>query len=338
MLKEKVSKENCPKCRYGEIQSGICMRCGLIIHRYYEVQQRKKMISNEGDVADQLLSYRKRHLGGIGLFSTLLGVFLIFIVGVVLLANTLDAGRKDPEEMIDEIKQKVKAFQYDEARELARNYFGRDDQNTSYWSQFINEKEERNSNLQKGKRYFREGEILNRRRDFVGAAKKFEAALKNFQAYDDKKLIVATNLNLAISYRILLRNQDSLDNFEVASDISRKNGFREYEAKALQGCGLLYSHLGQYEKAITYLDEALTLHEVLEDRRGEAVDWLIKGYIKYNSNTPGAGNHFRKALAISKEIGDPVIELRADTLLNKWLNHPSEKATPGGSASQVENS
>ena len=247
-------------------------------------------------------------------------------------------------EMIDEIKQKVQALRYDEARKLVRNYFGRDDRNTKYWSQFINEKEDLHSNLQKGRMYFRAGEILNRRGDYIGAAHKFERALKNFQAYDDKRLIATTNLNLAISYRILLRNRDSLENFKVAVDISRENGFRECEAKALQGCGLLYGHLGRYEKAFAYLDEALTIHEVLEDRRGEAVDWLIKGFIKYNSNTPGAGNHFRKALAISKEIGDPVIQLRADTLLNNWLNRPSVEALPTGSAlpsrggSQVEES
>ena len=235
---------------------------------------------------EQPVLHITRRVGALGWASAICGIMAIFFIGISLEGTNILASEKKSSHEITQV----------------------------------------NSYLQNGKKYFKEGETLNWRMDFAGAAEKFEEALKNFEEYDDKRLIAATKLNLAICYRILLKNEDSLDHFEEALDISRENGFKIYEAKAFQGSGLLYSHLGQYEMALIYLEEALSIHEDIGDKRSAALDCIIMGtIIEDNLNPAEAGTYFRRALSISEEIVDPMLKERAGRLLSNWSHRVTEK-------------
>ena len=322
-------KNQCPKCGHGGVPSEICNKCGLIFSKYYEVQARKKII------AEELSNQPGVHTGSrIGPLHC--GVLLLFMALIFLGAINLGNEKKSDREITYEIALNVKAAKFDSAKELVRKYYNGDVQSANYWRQFITEREDLNSYLRNGKKYFREGVRLSGRRDFEGAVEKFEAALKNLEKGNQERSIALISLNLATCYRMLRNNRDSLAYFEDALDISRENGFEKYEAKALQGIGLIYNHLDQYEQALTYLEEALARHEVLNDKRGQAFDWLIMGIIEDNRNGTGAEIFFRRALAISKEIGYTVVEIRAGRLIKKRLNRGSESTPVSSSSYRLE--
>ena len=111
--------------------------------------------------------------------------------------------------------------------------------------------------------------------------------------------------------------------YRALKTVSEEKGLKKYEAKALQGIGFLYNQYGLYQKALPYLEEALALHEVVADKRAEALDWLILGVIEYNRGSPQAENCFHRALSLAKKIGDVRIQARAGRFLEKLANQNS---------------
>jgi len=317
-------ERRCPKCGHGQGQSEICNRCGLIFNKYYEIRERKIVIAQGLNKDGQPARQTRKSFGSIGWGSVMGWVVSIGIVGIALASSNLVNKNKPDLEIMDEIKQKVKAVQYENARELVRKYYDSDDQRAGYWFQFISEKEDLNAYLRNGREYFKKGVMLSRRGDMAGAADKFEKALRNFKESSDERSIVMASLNLAICYRILRKNQESLTHFENALNISKKYGYERYEAKALQGIGFIYNTLGLYEMARSRLKEALAMHEDIEDKKGEALDWLIMGVIEVNRHGDEAETYFRRALAMSKEVGDRMIQAKARRLLNKWLSRVND--------------
>ncbi len=175
-------EKKCPKCGHGQGQSEICNcnNCGLIFNKYYETQKRKIVIAQGLNKDDQPGGHTRKPFGRIGWGSVMGWVVSIGIVGIALASSNLVNKNKPDLEIMDEIKQKVKAVQYENARELVRKYYDSDDQRAGYWFQFISEKEDLNVSLRNGKEYFKKGVMLSRRGDMAGAADKFEKALRNF--------------------------------------------------------------------------------------------------------------------------------------------------------------
>jgi tetratricopeptide (TPR) repeat protein len=184
--------------------------------------------------------------------------------------------------------------------------------------------------------HFKESLLLSRQGDFSAAALAMELALKNFQECGDRMSIAATRLNLGMCYRFLRKDQFALNCFEGALEISRKEGFEHYEAKALQRIGYIYNHLGLYDNALAYLEEALALHARIQDKRGEALDWLIMGIAAQNRDTGMAGNCFSQALAMSRQIGDVMLESRARHLLNKGQKQGKGNSAASGGRYPLE--
>ena len=177
--------------------------------------------------------------------------------------------------------------------------------------QFNNGRQRILSYLLEGKKRFEEGVMLNDQKDFSGAADKFRKALICLEKTDSLQSIALVHLNLAICLQTLLQKEESLIHYNAALDISRKNGFKEYEAKALQGRGLILNSMNEKDEAIICLEKALGIHRGLFDISGEAIDWLIKGIIERNRNPDRARSYFECALRISQEIGDPVLEQKS---------------------------
>ena len=298
-----------------------CSNCGLIFSSYREAQTRERVIVlQEPDKDNHPAGQVKKRFGSIGWGSVIGWVVSICIVGIVFGSiNLVDDKRPEPE-IAYEIEKNIEAVQFDDARELVRNYYDADARKVDYWFQIINEREDLNSYLQNGRGYFKEGVILSRHKDFIGAAEKFEEALKNFKRCNHQRSTAVADLNLALCYRMLRRNLDSLAHFEDALGISRENDFEKFEAKALQGIGFVRNSLGQYERALTYLEKALAIHEVNDDKRDQALVWLMMGVVEANHYTDRAETCFRNALTISREIGVIIIENKVTRLLNKKSN------------------
>jgi tetratricopeptide (TPR) repeat protein len=262
----------------------------------------------------------------------------VFTVGLVFASVRVNKEQRPEPDVARAIEQKIRAALYDDARALVQDHYDADDQRSGYWLRLIGESEYSTSCFERGKRYFREGIVLALQRDIIGAAGKFEEALQGFEQYNDQKLIAQTNLNLGICYRILRRTRDSLACFEKTLDISRENYFENYEAKALRGIGLLYKHSGRYEDALAYLERALSLHEFIDDKEGEALDCIILGTIEGILQGADALTYFRRALNLSREIGDSELQLKAVRLLDKWLRHVPESPAPDDGTASLVNS
>jgi tetratricopeptide (TPR) repeat protein len=192
------------------------------------------------------------------------------------------------------------------------------------------------ASLQLGGTYFKKGARLKNRRDFNGAVENYKKALVHIEQGNYDRLMVLANLNLGTSYRNLRKDQESLVCFEDALYISRKNGFKALEAKALQESGLIYSYLGQHEKALTRLEDALMLHKEIDDRKGEALDYITIGVIESKRMPALAGIYFQRALDISGEIGGPIITFRASGFLSRWQEKMAETSISDKSPSSTE--
>ena len=176
-----------------------------------------------------------------------------------------------------------------------------------------------------GKAYFKEGIRSGGRKDIIGASQNFENALKNFEKLNDSRLIAVTNLNLAGCYMILRKNRDSLARFDNVIFISRENGYEKYEAKALRGSSLLFNHLDQHDMGLARMEGALSIHRRLDNKKEELKDNIMMGIMEIKRDSAEAGIHFRRALELSKKIGDPVMELSASSLFKRWRNGETER-------------
>ncbi|MBR8841074.1 MAG: CHAT domain-containing protein [Stigonema ocellatum SAG 48.90 = DSM 106950] len=81
----------------------------------------------------------------------------------------------------------------------------------------------------------------------------------------------ATTLNnLGLVYSDLGQKQKALEYYNQALPLLRAVGYRSLEATTLNNLGLVYSDLGQKQKALEYYNQALLLHRAVGDKSGEA--------------------------------------------------------------------
>lgn len=328
--------ERCPKCIGGVIQTGICNRCGVILERYLQALSRRTAI-REKYSSDRPLCKVRGSMLGIGRAYVILGVVLILIAGIVLVSNNLAAQKKSYHEIGQEIEGMVEAFQYDGARELIRESFDGEDQRTIKWLKSIDDREALSFSLRDGKRFFNEALISSGRQDIIGAAQKFKKALNSFSRLKDKRLIALTNLNLGVCYRMLRKNQDALTVLNTTVNISRENDFNRYEARAFREMGVMYSYLGQHEKGLFFLEEALALHMTLDDKKEEILDCLMMAVLENEYNSLLAEAYFQRALELSSRIDDHSLQFKISSLQGLWKKGGTERIKLINKLSSLEN-
>jgi tetratricopeptide (TPR) repeat protein len=78
------------------------------------------------------------------------------------------------------------------------------------------------------------------------------------------------------------------------------------QANLENGVGWLYAHLGQYDRALTHCQRALSLHRDSGNRGGTADTLDSLGYIYLHlGNIAEAKAHYAKAIEAYREIGAP---------------------------------
>jgi len=88
-------------------------------------------------------------------------------------------------------------------------------------------------------------------------------------------------------------------------EISRKTGDRAGEGAALGGLGNAYNSLGDYQQAINYLQQSLTLTRDIGDRAGEGIALGNLGNAYYSlGDYQQAINYLQQSLTIAREIGN----------------------------------
>jgi CHAT domain-containing protein/Tfp pilus assembly protein PilF len=103
----------------------------------------------------------------------------------------------------------------------------------------------------------------------------------------------------------------ALENFEVALKAAQKLGDKFDEADCLMALGNTYGEIGQYDKALDYLNPALEIHKSQKNRERITKDLLNmgvmfrrRGYISGNrQDLQKALQHYQEALVLSRTLG-----------------------------------
>ncbi|MEG4072146.1 CHAT domain-containing protein [Microcoleus sp. Pol14C2] len=103
-----------------------------------------------------------------------------------------------------------------------------------------------------------------------GAIIKYEEALKLYRAVGERSGEARTLISIGIVYSDLGEKQKALEYYNQSLLPSRAVGDRGGEAFTLFSIGLAYSALGEKQKALEYYSQSLPLFRAVGDRSGEA--------------------------------------------------------------------
>ncbi|MEG4280515.1 CHAT domain-containing protein [Microcoleus sp. MON1_C1] len=104
-----------------------------------------------------------------------------------------------------------------------------------------------------------------------GAIVKWEEALKQYREAGNRGGEAVTLNNIGLVYSELGEKQKALEYYTQSLPLSRATGDRRGEAVTLSGIGLVYSELGEKQKALEYYTQSLPLRRAVGNRGGEAV-------------------------------------------------------------------
>jgi CHAT domain-containing protein/Tfp pilus assembly protein PilF len=99
---------------------------------------------------------------------------------------------------------------------------------------------------------------------------KFEEALKLYREAGDRAEEAVLLNNIGLVYSALGEQQKALEYYSQSLPLLRAVGDRSLEATTLTNIGLVYSALGEQQKALEYYSQSLPLWRAVGDRRGEA--------------------------------------------------------------------
>jgi tetratricopeptide (TPR) repeat protein len=123
-------------------------------------------------------------------------------------------------------------------------------------------------------RLFEEGDTLYQQ----GSAQSLEQAIQKWQearllyrAVGDRRGEATTLSNIGLVYSDLGEKQKALVFYNQALPIRRAVGDRGGEATTLNNIGAVYDDLGEKQKALVFYNQALPIRRAVGDRRGEAI-------------------------------------------------------------------
>ncbi|TFF97680.1 MAG: tetratricopeptide repeat protein [Promethearchaeota archaeon] len=144
----------------------------------------------------------------------------------------------------------------------------------------------------------------------------------NFGQYNDIIRLASKGLNIArekrakakvshflnllgLAYHYLSENEDSLKHFEEAYEIDKKLGLEANKVIGFLNMTLVYSNLGQFDKAEEILNELLDLEEVQKNIEIKAKIFSTKGSIyKKRGQFNNAITLYQQAQKINEELGN----------------------------------
>jgi CHAT domain-containing protein/Tfp pilus assembly protein PilF len=144
--------------------------------------------------------------------------------------------------------------------------------------------------------------------------------------------------NLGETYNDLGEHQKALDYQNQALPLWRAVGSRIGQAKTLNNIGEAYGDLGEHRRALDYYSQALPLWHAVGDRDEEAITLDNIGFDQLALGKPQEGlANYGKALLLSREVQNPVVELRVLSHLMKYWRGTGEPATAAFFGKQAVN-
>jgi CHAT domain-containing protein/Tfp pilus assembly protein PilF len=158
------------------------------------------------------------------------------------------------------------------------------------------------------------------------AIRRFEEALRLWQALDDRLMAAHTLYYLSSTYRMLGQQQQALMRLGQARQLLRDIGERREEAPTLTNLGIVHAELGEPRKSFEYYDQALWQWRSIKDVYGEARTLMNLGatYTTLGEARKALEN-YGQALSVWQKLGnhrqavDTFIFIgRAYDILGEW--------------------
>jgi len=149
-----------------------------------------------------------------------------------------------------------------------------------------------------------QGEQAYNHSDYPTALTHWQAGLKRARELKHQKYISQFVGNIGAVYGSLGQYDKALNYFQQALTIRRDLGEKSGEG-AESNIGMVYDNLGQYDKALNSYQQALTIHRDLGDKRGEGKDLGNIGVVYQNlGQYDKALDYYQQVLTIDRQIGD----------------------------------
>jgi len=125
---------------------------------------------------------------------------------------------------------------------------------------------------------------------------------------------------LGITANILGQPELAMQYWEDGLSVARKEGFAEQEANLLLNLSTRYAYLGDFQRSIGYVQQALSRHERIKnkERVGMAYSNLSHDYFESKIDLDRGEAAAHKALAIGEEHGFPAVTTLALNNLAKY--------------------
>lgn len=155
----------------------------------------------------------------------------------------------------------------------------------------------------KATRFNNIGYLLREQGDYTGSIVEFRKAMVIDRKLKSKENIAFDQRNIGLSYVLMKRYDDAIQQLQAALDASRELGLNYNMAYCLFGLGDLERERGDYQKSNNYYQEALTISEksFLRDFTWKAHAGLAENYRSLNQAQKATAS-FQAALKIIENL------------------------------------
>lgn len=162
------------------------------------------------------------------------------------------------------------------------------------------------------------------------ARAEYETTLGTLRSMGDRRGELQVLNNLAVVLAGMGETSEALRLHGQALDLARSLGEQGWEGRVLYNRGSVYLGLGEAQRAAADFQESLALRRKVGDRRGEINTLNALGRSQRGDHGghggPAAGDLYRQALALAREIHDRYLEAASLTLLAQSLAPPDPAA------------
>lgn len=147
-------------------------------------------------------------------------------------------------------------------------------------------------------------------RDYTVALEYYNQALEQIQDSGDSLARARLFTKRGETYRKLSNADAAIADYQMALLLlSNDDNGKNIRGDALNGLGLVYIQLGEYEQAETSLEQALAIRQQISDRTGQGFTLNNLGLLAQNQAIYiNAIDHYSQAAAIFAELNQPVYQ------------------------------
>ena len=176
--------------------------------------------------------------------------------------------------------------------------------------------------LEQANAVYQFGRILYAARDFTGAIKYYEKSLPLFRQLNDSARLTTCYSNIGIANFNISRSKEAIAAYLEGLKLSKNDP--DYSAELLANIGLIHDEMNNYDQAITYFRNALSINQSIHDSVSMGIDYDYLGAAYANLMKPdSAVVNYHKALYLFKKTGkDDRYAVSLSNIASVFPNYP----------------